>query len=146
MANLKPSKYLLRMREHDKDVSVGSKSKIMAKRTILNREVTFYENGLRIIDDEDELSEEDQFNSEVLRLAHASILINDAVGDKRACYVDARVNPVIVFVYGMKADDFVAKAKQLIKSGTLKKDFVLDSPIQELRNVRNVGLSRRPIN
>jgi hypothetical protein len=139
-AKLKPSKYLLRMTEH-KDVSIGSKSKIMAKRTILDREVTFYENGLRVI--EDEISDEDQFNSEILRLAHASILINDAVGDKKACYVDARVNPVIVYVYGMKAEDFVVKAKQLIKSGTLEKDFVLDSPIQELRNVRNVRLFGR---
>ena len=136
---------LRKMRKHSGDVSVGSKTKVMAKRSVLGRNITFYENGLRVIEGEDDVTEEQQFNSEVLRLAHASLLINDAVGDKRMCYVDARVNPVVVYIYGMLASDFVSKAKELIKTGQIAEDFVLDSPIQELKNVRNVRLFGRRV-
>ncbi|MDX1372718.1 MAG: hypothetical protein R3321_09625, partial [Nitrososphaeraceae archaeon] len=72
-----------RMRAHAGDVSEGTRHKIMAKRVILGKKVIFYENGLRVIENEKDINEEEQFNSEILRLAHASLLINDAVGDQK---------------------------------------------------------------
>lgn len=140
----RPSTMLKRMMKHKGDVSEGSKIEIMAIRTILGKKVTFYHNGLRIVEDGD-LSEDDEYNSEVLRLAHASLLINDAVGDKRQCYVDARKNPVEVIIYGMPADIFIKKAENLIKTGQLDCDFVLGSHLRQTeestdeRNVRLFG-------
>lgn len=144
-ANPRPSNLLKRMRKHDCDVSVGSKGKVMAHRTILGKNVTFYENGLRVVDDKD-LSEDDEHHSEVLRLAHASLLINDAVGDKNICYVDARVDPVEVHVYGMPAEEFIKQASKRISSGELDKDFVLGMPLRqtkEFENEQNVKLFGR---
>ena len=134
-----------RMFKHKGDVSEGSKGKVMAKRWILGKRVTFYENGLREVKDED-LSEEDQHNSEVLRLTHASLLINDAVGDKKSCYVDARVDPVEVIIYGMPATEFIKRAKTAVKAGEISEDFILGSTIREtkeLTHVRNVRLFGR---
>jgi len=138
---MRPSRLLRRMREHSGDVSVGSKSKVMAQRIILKRKVTFYENGLRVV--EGDLTEEEQFHSEVLKLAHASLLINAPVGDKRMCYVDAKNYVVEVWLYGTRADTFIKNAMIAIKSGQVRKDLILDSPIQELKNERNVRLFGR---
>lgn len=136
---------LRRMRTHQGDVSEGSKTKVMAQRTILGRTVTFYENGLRVVDDKD-LSPDDEFNSEVLRLAHASLLINDAVGDKSQCWVDARTDPVQVWLYDHPAPQFVRKAQLAIRRGQLDQDFVLNLPLRRTREYedeRNVRLFGR---
>jgi hypothetical protein len=143
--NMKPSTMLKRMRAHVGDVSEGSKSNIMAKRTVLGKKVTFYENGLRVVEDKD-LSEDDEYHSEVLRLAHASLLINDAVGDKKQCWVDARFEPVKIIIYDMPAAEFIKKASQLMRNGSLDKDFVLNSHLrqtEESTNERNVRLFGR---
>jgi len=99
-ANCKPSSFIKRMQKHRGDVSEGTQPKIIAQRRILNKIVTFYHNGLRIIEGVD-LNEQEVHESEVLRFAHASLLISAPVGDKQACYVDATKNPVEVWVYGM---------------------------------------------
>ena len=143
--NMRPSTMLKRMCTHKCDVSEGSKAKVMARRTILGKKVTFYENGLRILHDPD-ISEDDEHTSEVLRLTHASLLINDAVGDKRQCWVDARYEPVKVVIYGMKAKDFIDKATQLMRYGAIDPDFVLNShprKTEESTNERNVRLFGR---
>ena len=136
VANLRPSTYMKRMLKHTGDISVGSKSKIMAERWILGKKVIFYENGLRVVEDED-LSENDEYGSEILRLAHASLLINDAVGDKRSCYVDARVNPVEVVIYNTPAKDYIKREKKAIDSGKIDKDFVLGSTIRQAKEFKN---------
>jgi hypothetical protein len=145
---LKPSSMLKRMRAHIGDVSEGSKAKVMAQRTILGKKVTFYENGLRVLHDRD-ISEDDEYNSEILRLTHASLLINDAVGDKRQCWVDARFDPVKVIIYNMEAVHFVQKATQLMRNGDVDPDFVFGSHLrqtEESTNERNVRLFGRRIN
>jgi hypothetical protein len=143
--NFRPSAMLKRMQEHKGDVSIGSKSKVMAKKMILGKKVTFYENGLRVVKDED-LSEDDQYHSEVLRLAHASLLIGQPVGDKRQCWVDASVNPVDVWIYNMPAEQFIKKATHLMRHGHIDPDFVLNTHLrqtEESKNVRNVRLFGR---
>jgi hypothetical protein len=99
-AKLKPSAYLQRMLKHQ-NVSESSKHKVIAVRSILNHTVTFYADGIRTVDNLD-LTEQEFHDSEILRFAHASILINEAVGDKKACYVDATKNPAEVWVYNKK--------------------------------------------
>lgn len=135
-AHLKPSLLMKRMQAHLGDVSEGSKAKVLAKRIILGKTVTFYENGLRLVEDED-LSEDDQFNSEILRLAHASLLVGQAVGDKRSCYVDSTKNPVEILIWNLPVEIFLEKAKRLIKNGYLDKDFVLGSPLRQTREYNN---------
>jgi len=145
-AHLKPSAMLKRMLKHTGDVSADSKAKLEATRTILGRKVYFFSNGMRLIQDEDDLTEEEQFNSEILRLAHASLLINDSVGDTSQCYVDARKDPVEVIVYGYPVDRFIKKAKNLIKSGHIKQEYILDQHLghtRDLENERNVRLFGR---
>jgi hypothetical protein len=145
---LRPSKMLRRMRAHIGDVSEGSQAKIMAQRIILGKSVTFFENGLRVVNDPD-LNEDDEYNSEILRLTHASLLIGQPVGDKRQCWVDASTNPVTVIIYNMLAQDFVKKAKYLMRTGDIDPDFVLNSHLretEEFTDERNVRLFGRRIN
>ncbi len=137
--NFRPSTMLRRMNKHTGDVSESSKGKVMAYRTILGKRVTFYENGLR--QTTADLTEGDEYHSEVLRLAHASLLINDAVGDKRQCWVDARYEPVRVVIYNMPAEEFIKRATELIETNKLDLDFVLGNPLkqtEEKTDVRNV--------
>jgi len=94
---MQPTPLLKRMREHVGDVSVTSKTRLMCERMILGRRVKFYENGLREIQG---LDEQESYDSEILRFTHASILINQPVGDKRLCYVDATKDPVELWLYG----------------------------------------------
>jgi len=140
-ATVRPTKMLKRMLEHRGDVSETSKYKVFAKRNILGYNVTFYENGLRETDGG--LTEEEEFNSEILRLAHASLLINDAVGDQKQCYVDARRNPVEVIIYGYPADRYIKRAKNLIKNGHVEPGFILDQHLEETKNVGHVRLFGR---
>ena len=145
---LRPSAMLKRMRAHTGDVSESSKAEIMARRTILGRKVTFYENGLRIVHSKD-LSEDDQYNSEILRLAHASLLIGQPVGDKRQCWVDASTNPVTIVIYNTPASKFVKKVTHLMRNGDIDPDFVLNSHLRETEestNVRNVRLFGNRVN
>jgi hypothetical protein len=137
-AHCTPSTMLKQMLKHTGDVSESSKTLIMAERIILGKKVTFYHSGLRVVEDED-LSEDDEYCSEILRLAHASLLINDAVGDKRICYVDARVNPVEVIVYGTPANVYVKRAKKLIETNQIECDFVLNTHLRETREKTDVG-------
>lgn len=144
-ANCKPSRLMRKMLKHTGDVSEGTQAKVVARRQILDRQVTFYHNGLRVVEgiglDEQEIHE-----SEILRLAHASLLIGHSVGDKKICYVDATKNPVEVWICGLLADDFIAKSKYLVETQQLSLEFLLEEPIKtivEKKNVRNVRLFGR---
>lgn len=138
----RPSALMKRMLRHSGDVSEGTNHKVLATRTILNRKVTFYSDGTHFIH-RTGLNEEESFNSGILRFAHASLLINMPVGDKAYCYVDATKEPMEVYVYGMKLEDFIRKAKYLIKMGKVPKDYILD---QEFPNVRDVRLPGKCVN
>lgn len=133
------------MLKHTGDVSEGTKFRVLAVRQILRRKVTFYVNGLRFIEGTD-LNEEEMHNSEILRLAHASLLVEAGVGDKRYCYVDATKNPVEVWVYGMLVEDFIRTSQRLVETQELGLEFLLEEPIRktvEKKNGRNVRLFRK---
>lgn len=133
-AKCRPSTMMRRMLSHRGDVSDGSSDRLIATRTILGKRVKFYANGRHVIAGS-ELTEEEQFSSEVLRLAHASLLVNDAVGDEKACYVDARSDPVIVKFWGHDACDFIARAAKAIHTGIVPVDYVFDTDLRSLRHV-----------
>ena len=140
-AHCVPSAYLKRIMQHNKTVDEGNKSKVIAIRNILGKKVTFYQNGLRFIEGVD-IDDEEQFNSQILKFAHASILINGPVGDKKGCYVDATKNPVEVWVYENKLEDFIKKYSTLIRLGSVDTDFLLGEPLKRtVDNERNVRLS-----
>jgi hypothetical protein len=146
--NFRPSLMLKRMQKHRCDVSEGSKSKIMTKKIILGKRVTFYENGLRVVEDKD-LSEEDEFNSEILRLTHASLLIGEPVGDKSQCWIDASTNPVTIVIYNMPAKDFIKQTTYMMRNGHIDPDKVLNTHLrvtEETTDERNVRLFGRRIN
>jgi hypothetical protein len=92
-------------------ISEGDKRKVIAKRQLLGKQVTFFANGEREVEG-NKLDEQELYNSEVLRLAHASILASVPVGDKDTCYVDATVNPVIVWVQGVPIEQYIRAHKQ----------------------------------
>ncbi len=143
--NCRPSALMRRMLLHSGDVSEGTQHKILAHRQILKRHVTFYCNGLRVIKGMD-LNEEEVHDSEILRLAHASLLIGAPVGDKRFCYVDATVNPVIIWIYGMAIKEFLATSQCLVETQQLGIEPLLEEPIRktvEKTNERNVRLFGR---
>lgn len=124
-----PSGYLQRMFKHKGDVSEGAKSKIIATRKILGREVIFFQNGLRFIKGLD-LTEQEQFDSEILRLAHASILIQGPVGDKKSCYVDAVKNPIEVWIYGKPLSRFIREYTHRVRTGEVEVDFLLNEHVK----------------
>lgn len=141
-AKCQPSQLMRSMLRHTGDISEGTRGKIIAKRWILKKVVTFYHNGLRVITGTD-LSEQEAHESEILRFAHASILIRAPVGDKKLCYVDATKNPVEVWVYGMPIEEFLATSRRLVETQQLGIEFLLEEPIRktvEKKNVRNGGL------
>ncbi len=144
-AECKPTALIKNMFKHSGDISAGTYNKIIAVRQILNRRVIFYHNGLRIIEGTD-LSEQEMHDSEILRLAHASVLIEAPVGDKRCCYVDATKNPVEIWIYGMPIEQFLATSQQLVETQQLGIGFLLEEPIRktvELKNGRDVRLFRK---
>jgi hypothetical protein len=144
-AKLIPSAYLKRIFRHNSEVSEGSKSKVIARRKLLGRVVTFYQNGLRLIDGIN-ITEQEQFDSQILKFAHASILIEGPVGDKKACYVDATKNPIEVWVYEQRIEDFIKKYMTLTRTGNVDVDFLLGKSLihsEELEHERNVKLLGR---
>jgi hypothetical protein len=144
-ANPRPSSFLKRIRAHNGDVSEGSKTQLVARRKVLGYTVRFYQNGLRLIEGLG-LTEQEQFDSQILRYAHASILIDGPVGDRKTCYVNATVDPVEIVLYGLPAKLFLKRAKLLVESGQLEGDFLLEEHVKktsELKNERNVRLFGR---
>lgn len=143
-ALLRPSNMAKKLRQHQGDVSTGSKAKILATRSILGKVVTFYENGEHKVRQKG-ITDEEQFNSEILRFAHASLLIAGPVGSKERIWIDATKNPVEIWLYNMPAEQFVKLADQKIKSGQVSRDFFVDQHpdnFQEaLNHERNVRLS-----
>lgn len=96
-ATLKPGRFIKDNLKH-KNVSEGDKRFEIASRYILGKLVKFYNDGYREIIGV-ELDEQEIHDSQILRFAHASLLINEPVGDKKLCWVDARTNPVNVWIY-----------------------------------------------
>jgi len=127
---LKPSTFLKRMSAH-RDVSEGSGRRLIAERKILGFNTRFYSDGTRAVQRLD-LTETEQFDSQVLRFAHASIIINEPVGDKNACWVDATKNPVEIILFNKPIKSFLKDTKQLVSSGKCDPDFVLDSPLGKI--------------
>jgi len=99
--NVRPSALFKRLMKHRGEISEGDRYKIIATRTILGRKVDFYRNQLRVVHGTN-LTEEESYNSELLRFAHASILINGPVGDKKICWIDATQEPVELWLYNRK--------------------------------------------
>jgi len=147
IANCRPSLLTKRMTRHKCDVSEGTEYKVIARRCLLGKSMTFYHNGLRVIEGI-KLTDQEQHDSEILRLAHASILIGEPVGDRRMCWVDATRNPVEVWIYGMKLEDFIKTSKSLVGSNLLPAGFLLEEPLKkvsEIKDERNVKLFGRAV-
>ena len=125
-AILRPSGMLKRMLRHQGNLSTGSKAIKFCSREILGKFIRFYENGEHFILGKTDVTEEEQFNSEILRFAHASLLVSGPVGDKQRLWVDATKNPVEVWLYGMPAKKFVREAKKAIDGGKLSVDFFVE--------------------
>lgn len=126
----RPTSLYRRMHAHKGDVSEGTKFKLEAEKNILGVKVLFYANGLRQVKGVP-LDDEEAYNSEVLRFAHASILTSSPVGDKAKCYVDASKNPVEVWLYGMRAETYIKGAKQCIANGA-DPGYFLDQSLQNI--------------
>lgn len=144
-AHLRPSGLTKKLFKHQGNLSESDKAHILGVRTILGKKVVLYKDGTHIIKGRTDLSEEEMFNSEILRFTHASLLINQPVGDKRKIWVDATVDPVNIWLYGVTIKQFIHKAKVAIKNGVTDPSFILDQHpehfAKEIEDVRNVKLS-----
>ena len=138
-----------RMIKHKGDVSEGSTRVAVAYRYLLGRRVVFYHDGWRVID-KIKITEEEMFNSEILRFAHASLLTGEPVGDKRLCWVDATANPVKVWLFGTTLENFIKQSSRLVATREVDPDFLLGTPLDkvtEIKNERNVRLfGTEPVN
>ena len=132
--NLKPTTKMRRHLAGLGDTSQGTKRTLIARRRILGHLAAFYDNGEHEITAD--ISEEEQFHSEILRFAHVSILTNAPTGSKDLLYVDARQFDVEVWCYGMPARDFIARAVQQAKHPHAAGELIEGaSPIQTARNI-----------
>jgi hypothetical protein len=131
------------MRKHNTGVSEGDKPNLFATRTILGKKCRFYRSGEHTVDAE-EVTAEESYESILLRYTHASLLIQQPVGDKAVLWVDARTDPCEVWIHNMRAREFLEVAKLALKTGAIPQGLVVDdNPIpvvKELINERNVGL------
>ena len=147
IAHMRPSLMMKRLRKHQGDVSESSKANILATCRILGKKITFYTDGTHIIQGKIDVTEEEMFKSHILRYAHASLLIGEPVGDKRKIYVDATVEPIRVWLYGVTAQTFIKRTKAAIQNGQITVDSVLDQHPEksekEITNVRDVRLFGR---
>ena len=128
--HLKPSAFLKRMLKHS-DVSETSKTNLLATKIILGKKARFYTDGTRTIDGID-LTDSEQYESQILRFAHASILINEPVGDKNACWVDATKDVVEVILYNMPIKQFIQNSKSKVTYGNSDPDFLLNVPLKSI--------------
>lgn len=134
-AHCKPTAFYRRVNEHNKDDhSCGSRGTLIAIRRLLKREVRFYNNGERVIVGGD-LNEQELHDSEILKFSHASILINQPVGDKKVLWVDATINPVDVWIYGEPWQNFLKRSKDAIINGIIDPEFAIEeNPVKEIRS------------
>ena len=123
---LRPSAMMRRVLKHDGNASESDKRRPLANRTVLGCTVRFFCNGESEVDGVF-LTEEESHNSQILRFAHASLLINAPVGDKKLIYVDATRDPVDCWVYGAEALHFVSLGTSAVKSGLAKVDELVES-------------------
>ncbi|HUT60882.1 MAG TPA: hypothetical protein VNA25_23795 [Phycisphaerae bacterium] len=138
-AKLTASAMVNNMRRHQGDVSEGTQHRPLAVRSILGHRCEFFRDGTHTVDGT-EISEEEQFGSEVLRFAHASLLTGLPVGDKKLCWVDASTNPAEVWIHGFEGNDYIRRARALVNKG-VPPDFIVDSPLETsaaaIRGVEN---------
>ena len=129
---MQPSRMLKRMREHSGDVSRSDKGVVMARRTILGRRVTFYENGVHTVEG-GSLTEEDEYGSGIFKLAHASILTNKPAGDKSQIWVDATTDKVKIYVRNMTLEEYYRRVKKLLQSNELGLEQFINTPLKKIQ-------------
>ena len=92
-----------------RDQSETTRAELIATRWILGKHVRFFSNGEHVVSGV-RMSSEQMQESEVLRFAHASLLIQRPIGEKSVLWVDATLDPVAVWIHGKRAEDFIGLA------------------------------------
>jgi hypothetical protein len=137
-AHCRPSLTMRAMRKHGPDVSEGDKPKLIATRTMLGRKCRFYSSGEHTVDSDD-VTPEEQHDSVLLRFAHASIIAQEPVGDKKVLWVDALAEPPEIWMAGMKVNEFLLKSRALLRAGKISPELVVDSnPIPSIKEILDV--------
>ena len=121
----KPSALFKNMQKHRGNPSEGSSHRLIGTRTVLGKKVQFFSDGTRKAHGI-RLSEEEEYGSQILRLTHASLLVNEPVGDKRKFWVDATKNPVEIWIDDKPMSQFVSECKVAIRAGIVDPKFVAD--------------------
>ena len=126
---LTASAMLNNMHRHQGDVSEGTQHRPIASRWILGHRCSFFADGTHTIDGID-ITAEDEYASEILRFAHASLITGGPVGDKAKCWVDATVDPAIVWIHGLEARDLIRSTAAAVLAGDMPVGVALDDSIQ----------------
>lgn len=113
----------------------SDRRELLARRTIIGRVCEFFVNGEHVVDAA--ITPEEEFNSEILRYAHVSLLTGQPEGNKATLLVDATKEPVEVWTYGMRLEEFLRRAVDLIEQGTIDPSLVMDGdPIPKMRTIK----------
>lgn len=136
-AHLKATNLMQIMQKH-KDVSEGDRSKLLAVRTLLGKTVRFYTSGEHSCDAYyGSLTELEQYESLLMRYAHASLLSGNVEGDKRILAVDATCEPCKVWTHNMTWEEFIRRADMAKLAGVLTTEIIVDSFSTAIPVIRN---------
>lgn len=130
--SLRPTLRFLQAITHSKPVSEGTRHKLVATRTVLGRKVQFFNDGTRAIGGTKEVSEQEAYDSELLRFAHASILTGVPAGEKSFLWVDSSKDPVEIWLYGKQirnAKDILAHRRAIVERGLIDRQGFLESGV-----------------
>ena len=108
------------------DVSQGSMAQPFAWRDVLGKRVLFYRDGTHRICSDTSLTEEELFNSQLLRFVHASLITAEPQGQKDYLYVDAAKNPVAVYICGLEGQEYLRQVHTAIQIGQVPAEMIAD--------------------
>jgi len=117
------------------DQSESDRGELLAERMILGHVCRFMKNGDHFIVGMN-ITDQDHFNSQILRFAHASILCNVPVGHEKLLLVDMTVEPCRIIMFGKPIAEVLANAKIAVQSGLISIDLVVDGePMAKIKEL-----------
>ena len=137
-ATLRPSALSNKLAKGRQDNSVSSHAHALATRWVLGKRIVFYRSGEHVIQGQHGLTDEEQYNSELLRFVHASLLASQPIGDEQVLYVDASQDPVEVYICGLPGDEYMRQVREAIATGDVPAEMVADRDDQTISLIKKV--------
>jgi len=137
-ATLRPARLTRQLSQASGDQSTSTVAALIASRTMLGRRVSFYSSGEHTVEGVT-LTQAEQFDSELLRFAHASLIARTPIGDKRVLWVDASSDPIKVVIGGIEGEQYLRQVREAINVGTVPAEMVLDQDPETVPTIKEVA-------